>query len=68
MGFSVKVATILFHEDWEYDIQIADFDQEKFCIDRPKHMILEGRGLFPFKVNSPGRIRTAVNGSKGRYA
>lgn len=36
LGFDVKVAIIWLKKDWDYDIEIIDFDKCKYLIDSPK--------------------------------
>ena len=36
LGFNIKLATVILHDDWNYEIKIEDFSREKVCIDKPK--------------------------------
>jgi len=36
IGFDVKVATVWLHDNWNYDIEIVDFNQAKYTVDKPK--------------------------------
>lgn len=35
-GFDVKVAIVWLKENWDYDVEIVDFDKFKYVIDKPK--------------------------------
>jgi len=35
-GFIPKLVTVWLHDSWEYDINIEDFHEELYCIDKPK--------------------------------
>lgn len=37
IGFDVKVATVWLHDNWDYNIEIVDFNQAKFSIDKSKN-------------------------------
>jgi hypothetical protein len=36
LGFHVVSATVLFKDDWNYDVVEKEFDPDDFCIDKPK--------------------------------
>ena len=36
IGFNVKVATVWLHDNWNYHIEIVDFNQARYSIDKPK--------------------------------
>ena len=36
LGFITKLVTIFFHENWNFSIEIIDFDEKYYCIDKPK--------------------------------
>jgi len=35
-GFEVKVATVWLKDNWDYDVEITDFEKFKYVIDKPK--------------------------------
>lgn len=35
-GFDVKVAIVWLKDNWQYDVEIVDFDKCKYLIDKPK--------------------------------
>ena len=36
LGFTVLVATVVLHKNWQYDILLEPFDHAIYCIDAPK--------------------------------
>ncbi len=36
LGFDVKVATVILLDNWNYEIEITDFDKTDFLISKPK--------------------------------
>jgi len=36
LGFEVKIANVWLYDDWNYDIEIKNFNEAKYCIDKPK--------------------------------
>ena len=36
MGFDVKVATVFLCDDWDYEVEIKNFDDVQYYIDKPK--------------------------------
>jgi len=36
LGFVVKLVIVLLYENWDFGIRIEDFDESKYCIDKPK--------------------------------
>ncbi len=36
LQFITKIATIWLYDNWDYDIEISDFDERYYCVDRPK--------------------------------
>lgn len=43
-GFEVKVATVWLLDNWDYEIELEDFQSAKYCIDKPKPYDLSARG------------------------
>ena len=43
IGFSVKLAVVIFRKNWNYDIKIQEFDKCNICIDKPKEYDPRGR-------------------------
>lgn len=35
-GFFPKIATVWLHDKWEYNVEITEFDEKYYCIDKPK--------------------------------
>ena len=36
LGFISKLVTIWLHDDWNYDVEIKEFDENDYYIDKPK--------------------------------
>lgn len=36
LGFCVKIANVIFLDDWNYEIKMVDFLPGNYCIDKPK--------------------------------
>jgi|TARA_B100001971_G_C17941715_1_gene407991 hypothetical protein len=36
VGLDVKIAIVWLYNNWDYDIEIKDFNQANYCIDKPK--------------------------------
>lgn len=36
MGFIVKLVIVHLYDNWDYDIEIKEFDENNYCIDQPK--------------------------------
>ena len=36
LNFSVKIVTVWLYDNWEYDLEIKDFDEKDYYIDTPK--------------------------------
>jgi hypothetical protein len=41
LGFIVKAATVYFHENWNFEVMIEDYDESDFSIDRPNQIDLK---------------------------
>jgi len=36
LGFVVKLAMVVFEDDWNYSVELKEFDPSEYCIDKPK--------------------------------
>jgi len=36
IGFNVKLALVKFYDNWDYDVEMLDFNECNYCIDKPK--------------------------------
>ena len=35
-GLNVKIALVELHSDWNYKVNVVDFNEDNYCIDKPK--------------------------------